>query len=75
VTPSRVSQTLRSFESRIGGRLFDRTSRTVRLTPLGERGVTWSSAAAGLIVWCHPKTALRDSTPSAKVDNRAGDDR
>jgi DNA-binding transcriptional LysR family regulator len=37
VTPSRVSQTLRSLEARIGGRLFDRTSRTVRLTPLGEQ--------------------------------------
>jgi DNA-binding transcriptional LysR family regulator len=37
VTPSRVSQTLRSLERRIGGRLFDRTSRAVRLTALGER--------------------------------------
>jgi DNA-binding transcriptional LysR family regulator len=36
VTPSRVSQTLRTLEARVGGRLFDRTSRRVRLTPLGE---------------------------------------
>src|SRR5215204_3468025 len=35
VTPSRVSQTIRSLEQRVGGRLFDRTSRRVRLTPLG----------------------------------------
>lgn len=37
VTPSRVSQTIRVLETRVGGKLFDRTSRRVRLTPLGER--------------------------------------
>jgi DNA-binding transcriptional LysR family regulator len=37
LTPSRVSQTLRSLEAQIGGRLFERTSRTVRLTSLGEQ--------------------------------------
>ncbi|MEU8404189.1 LysR family transcriptional regulator [Nonomuraea sp. NPDC048892] len=37
LSPGRVSQLMRSLESRIGGRLFDRTSRRVRLTPLGER--------------------------------------
>jgi DNA-binding transcriptional LysR family regulator len=37
VTPSRVSQTIRLLEARVGGKLFDRTSRRVRLTPLGER--------------------------------------
>jgi DNA-binding transcriptional LysR family regulator len=37
VTPSRVSQTIRLLEVRVGGKLFDRTSRRVRLTPLGER--------------------------------------
>jgi DNA-binding transcriptional LysR family regulator len=36
LSQSRVSQTIRAIESRIGGRLFDRTSRQVRLTPLGE---------------------------------------
>ncbi|MBZ6475500.1 LysR family transcriptional regulator [Streptomyces griseocarneus] len=36
VSQGRVSQLLRSLESRIGGRLVDRTSRRVRLTPLGE---------------------------------------
>ncbi|KAA1423923.1 LysR family transcriptional regulator [Mumia zhuanghuii] len=35
ITQSRVSQTVRAMESRIGGRLFDRTSRRVALTPLG----------------------------------------
>ncbi|MFK0289053.1 LysR family transcriptional regulator [Streptomyces sp. NPDC090442] len=36
VSQSRVSQLLRSLESRIGARLVDRTSRRVGLTPLGE---------------------------------------
>ncbi|HSK98381.1 MAG TPA: LysR family transcriptional regulator, partial [Euzebyales bacterium] len=37
LSQSRVSQTIRALETRVGGRLFDRTSRQVRLTPLGER--------------------------------------
>ncbi|MFI6711027.1 LysR substrate-binding domain-containing protein [Nonomuraea sp. NPDC050478] len=37
LSPGRVSQLMRSLESRIGARLFHRTSRRVRLTPLGER--------------------------------------
>src|SRR3954453_14521974 len=37
LTPSRVSQTIRGLETQVGGRLFDRTSRSVRLTPLGEQ--------------------------------------
>ncbi|MEU2038293.1 LysR family transcriptional regulator [Nocardia niwae] len=35
VSQSRVSQLLRALERRIGGRLVERTSRSVRLTPLG----------------------------------------
>ncbi|SDK15788.1 LysR family transcriptional regulator [Nonomuraea jiangxiensis] len=37
LSPGRVSQLMRALETRIGGRLFERTSRRVRLTPLGER--------------------------------------
>jgi DNA-binding transcriptional LysR family regulator len=37
LTPSRVSQTLRALEARVGGPLFHRTSRRVRLTAVGER--------------------------------------
>jgi DNA-binding transcriptional LysR family regulator len=37
LTPSRISQIMRTLETRIGGRLFDRTSRRVALTPLGEQ--------------------------------------
>lgn len=37
ITPSYASQMIRRLETRIGGRLFSRTSRRVQLTPLGER--------------------------------------
>lgn len=37
LTTSRVSQTIRKLEGGVGGRLFDRTSRRVDLTPLGEQ--------------------------------------
>src|SRR5436190_23151161 len=37
LTPSRVSQSLRQLEAKLGGQLFNRTSRRVSLTPLGER--------------------------------------
>ncbi|MER6994964.1 LysR family transcriptional regulator [Streptomyces sp. NPDC000410] len=40
VSQSRVSQLLRSLEDRIGARLVERTSRRVRLTPLGTRFLT-----------------------------------
>ncbi|MFF4418740.1 LysR family transcriptional regulator [Streptosporangium sp. NPDC001559] len=40
VSQGRVSQLLRSLERRIGARLLERTSRRVRLTPLGERFLT-----------------------------------
>ncbi|NUR89642.1 MAG: LysR family transcriptional regulator [Nonomuraea sp.] len=37
LSPGRVSQLIRSLETRIGGKLVERTSRRVRLTALGER--------------------------------------
>ena len=37
LTPSRVSQIVRGLEARLGGRLFDRTSRSVSITPVGQR--------------------------------------
>ncbi|MEW2066819.1 LysR family transcriptional regulator [Streptomyces sp. NPDC007346] len=40
LSQSRISQLLRSLESRVGARLFERTSRRVRLTPLGEQLLT-----------------------------------
>ncbi len=40
LTQSRVSQVLRAFERKVGGRLLHRTSRQASLTPLGERLLT-----------------------------------
>ncbi|MET8746585.1 LysR family transcriptional regulator [Streptomyces sp. NPDC004728] len=37
VTTGRISQTIKKLERRIGAPLFDRTNRSVRLTPLGHR--------------------------------------
>jgi DNA-binding transcriptional LysR family regulator len=37
VSPSRVSQLVRALETVIGAALFERTSRRVTLTPIGER--------------------------------------
>ncbi len=37
IVPSRVSQTIRTLETRLGARLFERTSRRVCLTPTGEQ--------------------------------------
>ena len=37
LTPSRVSQSLRALEDKLGAQLVHRTSRRVRLTPFGER--------------------------------------
>lgn len=37
LSQSRVSQTIRSMEVSLGGQLFERTSRRVQLTALGER--------------------------------------
>jgi DNA-binding transcriptional LysR family regulator len=37
VSPARVSQTVQKLERRVGAPLFERTSRKVRLTPLGRQ--------------------------------------
>jgi DNA-binding transcriptional LysR family regulator len=36
LSPARVTQTVQAVERRVGGRLFERTSRSVALSPLGE---------------------------------------
>lgn len=57
VSQGRVSQLLRSLETRIGATLVERTSRRVRLTPLGERFVERLRPAYG---------AVRDSVEEAR---------
>ncbi|MGP3986486.1 LysR family transcriptional regulator [Streptomyces sp. 3N207] len=49
VSQSRVSQLLRSLETRIGARLVERTSRRVALTPLGSRFLGQLRPAYGLL--------------------------
>ncbi|MDL4820441.1 LysR family transcriptional regulator [Actinomadura opuntiae] len=61
LSQSRVSQLLRALESRIGARLVERTSRRVRLTPLG----------ASLRDELRPAyTALRDVVDAARARAR-----
>lgn len=45
LTSSRVSQSLRELETKLGGRLVHRTSRRVALTPFGERFFVEANAA------------------------------
>ncbi len=40
VSPSALSQTVRSLESRLGVRLLDRTTRRVGVTEIGHRFLT-----------------------------------
>ena len=55
LTPSRVSQTIQTLERRVGARLFERTSRRVRLTPLGQQlYAQWQPA------YLHLVTAFND---------------
>jgi DNA-binding transcriptional LysR family regulator len=47
LTPSRVSQSLRALEDKVGAQLVHRTSRRVRLTQFGERFVREVRPAVG----------------------------
>ncbi|ADD42263.1 LysR family transcriptional regulator [Stackebrandtia nassauensis] len=49
LSQGRVSQLLRGLEHRIGGRLFDRSSRRVTLTPLGTRFLSEAGPAFRLL--------------------------
>ncbi|GAA3219501.1 LysR substrate-binding domain-containing protein [Nonomuraea helvata] len=58
LTPARVTQAIKKQERQIGALLFERTSRTVRLTPIGEqlRNDLWPLYAG-----------LHDSVQRAKI--------
>ncbi|MFE4462365.1 LysR family transcriptional regulator, partial [Nocardia tengchongensis] len=37
ISQARVSQVIRKIETQVGGKLFERSSRNVALTPIGRR--------------------------------------
>jgi DNA-binding transcriptional LysR family regulator len=49
VTPSAVSQAIRSLEERVGAPLFSRTTRSVRLTEAGERLIAHARPAVDML--------------------------
>ncbi|MBR8641705.1 LysR family transcriptional regulator [Streptomyces tuirus] len=61
VSQSRVSQLLSALERRVGGRLVQRTSRRVALTPLGERFVARLRPAYGGL-----REAVEDARAAAR---------
>jgi DNA-binding transcriptional LysR family regulator len=61
LTTARVSQSIKKQERRIGAPLFVRTSRTVRLTPLGEQFSTDLKAAYGQL-----RAAIDTATAAAR---------
>ncbi|QFU89344.1 LysR family transcriptional regulator [Amycolatopsis sp. YIM 10] len=61
LSQSRVSQLLRALESRIGARLVERTSRRVRLTPLGEQFLARARPAYDEL-----SAAVADTTAAAR---------
>jgi DNA-binding transcriptional LysR family regulator len=68
VTPSHVSQTIRRFETRVGAPLFERTSRRVQLTPLGEQLLAQVRPAYDSL-----RRALADAQHSARPTKRDHD--
>jgi DNA-binding transcriptional LysR family regulator len=61
VSQARVSQSIKQQERRIGGALFERTSRSVLLTPLGERLRDRLAAGYGEIM-----AGLEEATAAAR---------
>lgn len=68
VTTSHVSQTIRKLESRVGGSLFDRTSRRVALTPLGAQFLSQVRPAYEAL-----RRAVEDAQSSARSAGRDRD--
>ncbi|MGF6887132.1 DNA-binding transcriptional LysR family regulator [Nocardia sp. GAS34] len=64
-SPSNISQAVRALEQRVGGVLFQRTSRTVRLTSVGEQLLAeWRPALRSL------STGLLEARRSIGTANR-----
>lgn len=68
LTTSRTGQVVRALEARIGGRLFERTSRLVALTRLGEHLKATMAPATSI----HRRTSLRRARDRAPGSLRIG---
>jgi DNA-binding transcriptional LysR family regulator len=47
VSPARITQAIKKQERQIGAVLFERTNRTIRLTPLGRPGAVLHALESG----------------------------
>ncbi|MGW4409795.1 LysR substrate-binding domain-containing protein [Nonomuraea sp. NPDC004702] len=65
ISPARVSQSIKKQERRIGAPLFDRTTRAVRLSPLGEQ--LYQALKSG-----HRQITQGIATAQATADGTAG---
>ncbi|MFF0867040.1 LysR substrate-binding domain-containing protein [Nonomuraea sp. NPDC003560] len=65
ISPARVSQSIKKQERRIGAPLFDRTTRAVRLSPLGEQ--LYQALKSG-----HRQITQGIATAQAAADGTAG---
>jgi len=65
----RVSRLVATLERRVGGTLFDRTSRSVRLTPVGEQLLRELRPAYGQVqaALSHAKNAARQATGVLRI--------
>jgi DNA-binding transcriptional LysR family regulator len=67
LTQSRVSQSLRELEHKLGGQLVSRTSRRVALTPLGERFRTNTAAPYEQLIGVLERTSTMTRRVSGAV--------
>lgn len=67
LTQSRVSQSLRLLEHKLGGRLLDRNSRRVSLTPFGERFRVEAGDAYGQLADVLRRTSSANGTPAGTL--------
>jgi DNA-binding transcriptional LysR family regulator len=67
LTPSRVSQTVRGLEDRLGAQLVHRTSRRVRLTPFGERFLRDVEPAYARLTAVLERTSAATQTPAGTL--------
>src|SRR5277367_6519398 len=68
VTPSAISQAVRTLEARIGAALFMRTTRSVGLTEAGERFLSRAKPAFEELVAASEAATERGGRPAGRAD-------